>query len=477
MIRSGTLGVLGFALLFAPAVSFAQPMPADHGGATSAPLFVQDLAAGTVSVRLSRPSMTEAIEGADVVGTWISPDGKEGSPRVRTGKDGRAIFTEIPAGSTFSAAVTVEGERLTSARFTVPAEGGTRLLMIVGAEADEAMSDMTGTQAAAMPAKPAEPQVVAVRSGKVEAKDALPSGTVELRVLDPDGKVLPGVKVSLGHVEPGTGAVAFDDTTTGPAGTARFEKLEVGPKRRYAAVIERDGLRVGTEAFTLDEDRGVAGELRVPSRTHDLSVLRVSASSRMMVELREDAVGVLQNLIVENTSDKVFDPGPDGLMLPLPDGFTGGEKLPGGTEVEIKDGVGVLVKALLPPGPAPLAATQVRIGYVLSTREASDFEIVQPMPLGMQGGLVLMPAEYTVDLSAPGLRARPSQRDDSGNELRMFDLDAVAPGHALRLTVHGLPTHDVTGKWIAGVLAALLVVAGIVAARRPRVAPALHKAG
>jgi hypothetical protein len=477
MIRSRTLAALGFALLLAPGLAFAQPMPTDHGGATSAPLFVEDLAPGTISVRLSRPSMTDAIEGADVVGTWTTADGKRKTNMVRTGKDGRAIFTEVAAGSSFQAEATVEGEHLTSARFTVPAEGGTRLLMIVGAEADEAMADMTGSQGAPMPGKPAEPHVVGVRSGKVEGKDELPAGTVSLLVLGADGKGLPGVKVSLGHVEPGTGTVAFDDATTDPAGAVRFDKLQSGPKTQYAAVIERDGLRIGTDAFTLDEKRGASGELLVPGRTSDLSVLRVSASSRMMVELREDAVGVLQNLILENTSDKVFDPGPAGLVLPLPDGFTGGEKLPGGAEVDIKEGVGVQVKTLLPPTQSPAAATQVRIGYLLTTHEASDFEIVQPMPIAMQGGLVLIPAEYTIDLSAPGLRARPSQRDDSGNELRMFDLEAIAPGHALRLTVRGLPTHDEVGKWIAGVLVALLVAAGIVAARRPRGAAVLQKAG
>jgi hypothetical protein len=40
------------------------------------------------------------------------------------------------------------------------------------------------------------------------------------------------------------------------------------------------------------------------------------------------------------------------------------------------------------------------------------------------------------------LRARPPERDDNGNELRMFELDSVAPGQALHLTVLGLPTRQ-----------------------------------
>lgn len=459
------------ALAVAPGVASEQALaqaPADHGGATSAPLFVEDLPVGTISVRLSRPSMSDAIAGANVLGNWTTADGKHKSSRVQTGSDGRALFSAIPAGSLFQAETTVDGEHLVRAQFPVPAEGGTRLLMIVGAQAAEAMADMTGATGAATPAKPAGPPVVAVRSGKLVKRDDLPAGTVEVRVAAADGRALAQVRVSLGHVEHASGAVEFDEAATDASGIAHFGKLGTGPKTQYAVVLERDGLRVGSDAFTLDEQHGAAGELRVPARTNDLAVLRISSASRMMIELREEAVGLLQNLIVENTSDKVFDPGPAGLLIPLPDGFTGAEKLPGGAEVEIKDGAGVILKGLLPPTQTALPDTQVRVGYLVNTHEDRDVEIVQPMPLGMQGGLVLMPAEYTVGLSAPGLRNRPPQRDDNGNELRLFDLDAVPPGHALRLTVHGLPTHDRVGKWIAAVLVALLVAAGMVAVARPR---------
>lgn len=470
LIRS----VLVALTLAGPALAQEMPgaAPAAQGGATSAPLFVGDLPVGSVSVRVSRPAM-EAIAGVSVVGTWTTPDGKRKSALAQTGDDGRATFTALPPGSTFEAQATVDSEHLVSAPFAIPAQGGTRLLMIVGANAAEAMADMTGG-GAATPSKPALPPMLGIRAGKVEGKSDLPAGSVDLRVLGPDGQPVPGVRVSLGHVEHKASGVEFVDAVSDASGRAHFDKLPTGASIEYAAVIERDGMRVGTDAFTLDDKHGAAGELRIPGRTHDLSVLRVSASSRMMIELREDALGVLQNLVVENTSDKIFDPGPGGLLIPLPDGFTGAEKLPGGSDVEIKEGSGVLVRSPLPPTQSPSAVTQVRVGFVLSTHESSAFEIVQPMPLGMQGGLVLVPAEYRVRLSAVGLRARPAERDDSGNELRLYDLDQVAPGQALHLTVHDLPTHDDVGKWIAGGLVALLIALGIVAVARPR--PALASA-
>ena len=63
-----------------------------HDTAASVPLPVGDLPVGTVSVRITRPSMTDAIAGADVIGSWKTPDGKVKTSTVKTGNDGRAVF-------------------------------------------------------------------------------------------------------------------------------------------------------------------------------------------------------------------------------------------------------------------------------------------------------------------------------------------------------------------------------------------------
>ena len=465
--------VLALALATLPGAALAQDMPPDHGAAASAPLFVQDLPVGTVSVRLTRPSMTEPIAGAEVVGFWTTTDGKPGSATVKSGDDGRAIFSKVPVGATFGAKTVVDGENLATAEFPVPAEGGTRLLMLVGAQAAEALAEMTGQSPHGAPAGP---KTLGVRTGKIETRDDLPAGSVEILVLSADGKPMAGLQVALARAQATGGGVQVKYADTDGSGTARFTALEVGG--HWAAAVERDGLRVGTQPFTLVAGHGSAGQIRIPLKTSDLSVLRVSANSRMMVELREESLAFLQNIVIENTSDKVFDPGPKGLLIPLPDGFTAAEKMGGGVEVEIKEGAGVVLHSLLPPTDTPAAAAQVRVGCVLATHETPEVEIVQPMPLGMQGGLVMIPATLSVGLSAPGLRARPAERDDNGNELRMYDVDGVAPGKPLRLVVYGLPTRGQTGKWVVGILAGLLVAVGFVAARKPRrVVPAEGSAG
>ena len=272
--------------------------------------------------------------------------------------------------------------------------------------------------------------------------------------------------MDLGHAA-GKG-INSEHAVTDANGVAHFAALKADGTTIYAAVIAHEGMRIGTPTFVLEARRGAVGELRLPGRTDSLSVLRISSSSRMLLELREDALGLLQNLVIENTSDKIFDPGPRGLFIPLPEGFTGAEKLPGGSEIEIKEGSGVFLHAPILPAESMGASAQVRLGYVLPTHETRELEIVLPMPIGLQGGLVLVPADHPMGLAAPGLRTRSPERDENGNELRIFELDAVPAGQALRLTVLGLPMHSQTGRWIAAVLAGLLVAGGIVVARLPR---------
>jgi hypothetical protein len=457
---------LGTALVLTAAAATAQPMPADHNAAMSAPLFVQDLPVGTVSVRITRPSMADAIAGAQVTGTWIAKGGQAKSAVVKSGDDGRAIFTGVPVGSSFHAKTTIEGEDLATPEFEIPSEGGTRLLLIVGAEAAEAMAEMTGgSPHGAMGA----PKAQGIQAGKVDARDGVPAGALNLKVQGADGTPLAGVSVQVGRAQ-AAGKMKVLSALSDAAGIVHFTDLDTGESAKYAAVVEHDGLRVSSLPFSLEASRGAEGELRMPGRTSDSNVLRISAGSRMMVELREDGVAVLQNLVVENTSDKVFDPGPRGLFIPLPDGFTGADKLPGGAEVEIKEGEGVYLRTALPPTQNLGAATQVRIGYIMATHESPSVEIIQPMPIALQGGTVMVPVTPAVGLAAPGLRARPPERDDNGNELQMYELDAVPSGHALRLTVNGLPTRDQVGKWIAAACVLLLVGIGIFAAKRPRAA-------
>ena len=104
-----------------PPVS-AQPDPRQMSGI---PLPDPSLPAGTVSVRVIRGQMTNNVPGQPVelrVGEAVEV--------VATDADGRATFVALTPGATATAATDLDGVRLSSQPFAVPANGGTRLLLV-----------------------------------------------------------------------------------------------------------------------------------------------------------------------------------------------------------------------------------------------------------------------------------------------------------------------------------------------------------
>ena len=86
-----------------------------------------EIAAGTVTVRMIRQSIMNIVPGVDVE--------LHGSGAVRhatSGPDGRATFTGVPVGARVHAVAVVDGERLESIEFDVPAQGGVRTILAAG---------------------------------------------------------------------------------------------------------------------------------------------------------------------------------------------------------------------------------------------------------------------------------------------------------------------------------------------------------
>jgi hypothetical protein len=89
------------------------------------PLPVNDLPPGTVAVRVVRGSMANVISGHPVELLGLP------SPRtVKTNETGRAEFSGLAVGTRVKAVTTVDGERLESQEFPVPAAGGVRVALV-----------------------------------------------------------------------------------------------------------------------------------------------------------------------------------------------------------------------------------------------------------------------------------------------------------------------------------------------------------
>jgi hypothetical protein len=104
-----------------------EPVPSAMAGV---PLQVGDLPPGTIVVRLVQVTFAQRLVNHPVelhVGSTVQP------LRATTNAEGRAEFSGVAVGTAVHAFAEVGGERLESQRFTVPVQGGVRLILVAGA--------------------------------------------------------------------------------------------------------------------------------------------------------------------------------------------------------------------------------------------------------------------------------------------------------------------------------------------------------
>jgi hypothetical protein len=441
------------------------------------PLPVPDLAPGTVSVRVARKLPMNAAADLDVTAT-IASGGKEEARTVKTGADGRATFTGLPVGATFQATVTVDGERLETARFPVAAQGGTRTMLIAGlGPAGAETTPAGGVPAPAGPAPaegaPSEPFRMGVVAGKVEPGPGIPAGSLEIEVRDDAGKGLAGLAVKLGQVR--GEKVDVLNGITDPAGAVRWSGLVTGPDAAYAAVVEHQGMRLSSEPFRMEADTGMRGTIRAIARTSDPSALRLDERSMIVIEAREEAVVLMQRFVFKNVSEKLFDPGESGLLIPLPAGFKSAQEVQGGAEILVRPAEGVALKAPIPPNSAAVYAVQAQYGFVLPSDGEAELQIRQPMPFGLESPFIVVPEASKLTLRAAGLKRIEDKTDGSGNTVHRYELPAIGVGGTLAITVVGLPARDRSGQRVVAALTFVLVLLAVVGLGGKKVGPSANE--
>ena len=152
----------------------------------------------------------------------------------------------------------------------------------------------------------------------------------------------------------------------------RFTDLPTGEAAGYAAVTEHEGLRLSTEPFRMPDDSGMRGQILALRRTSDPSVLRLDPRSKMIVDLREEALAVMIGLFFRNVSQEIFDPGEQGLIIPMPEGAVNAQEIEGGEPLEIVPGKGIRIRSIIPPDSAASFISTARYGYILPTDGARD---------------------------------------------------------------------------------------------------------
>ncbi len=440
------------ALFFLGWAAVARAQMPDLKSMSGKPLPVADLSPGTVTIRVARQMPANAAVGIDVKATTTAAGAAPKVVTVKTGTDGRATFDGLATGAEFQATLSVDGEALQTARFPIPAQGGTRVMVIAGL--GTAPPQEAGDPHAAAP----EPFRMGATTGTVDPAPELPKGVLELTIKDHDQKPIANRLVRLGQVK--GEVVEVVNAQSDAQGVARWSNLATGEGAAYAAVMEHEGMRLSTEPFKLGTDIGARGDIRALRRTTDTAGLRLDERSLIIFETREDSLVVMERLVFKNQGDTVVDPGEAGLIIPVPSAAKNMQEMPGGSKIELLQR-GVALQTTLAPNSAAATAAQAQFGFTIPGDGNGTIEFNQPLPFGLESPFFAVPAAGNLTISAPGIKRLEDRADSAGKPVQRYELPAIAPGGTLALTISGIPAHNRTGARIAGVLSIVMILGGV----------------
>jgi hypothetical protein len=471
-----TLALLTSALLAAGTPAQAQPAMPNLRTMSGKPLAVPDLPPGTVTIRLARKTPANPAAGIEITATTKGANGDVRARTAKTGSDGRATFEGLATGAEFQASATVDGERLETSRFPVPGTGGTRVMLIAGLGSADSAGEAGEAAADPHAGGGNETFRMGAPTGMVAPAADLPKGTLELELKDAAGKPLTQRLVRLGEIrltdattEGASRHVSVHDGTTDAAGKVRFDNLTTGESAGYAAISDYEGVRISTVPFRMPPDTGMRGNILALGRTRDPSVLRLDSSrTKIVVDLREDALAIMIALYIHNPSKEMFDNGEEGLFVPFPEGAVNAQEIEGGEPIEIVPGKGVRLKTPIAPDTGAQFMTQMRYGYILPADGERVREVRQVLPIGLSDPFLLVPASTGLELSGDGVKSLPPDKDGRGDKVNQYTTHPIPAGGTLALTVSGIPGRDRTGRTIASILVLGLLGVGVVLARTGR---------
>ena len=254
---------------------------------------------------------------------------------------------------------------------------------------------------------------------------------------------------------------------TDEAGRAQFDGLTPGAALKAVAVV--DGERLESQVFPAPSRGGIRimlvatdreREARAKERASQPAVpgsVAIGGETRFVVEIADERVRVFY--LLEIINDAQTPVSTETLMFDAPTGALGTAVLEGAPRATVV-GPRVFIEGPFPPG-----GTFVQVGFALDAKTGS-VELRQTFPVEVRrfGAIVEKGGEAT--LTSPQLE-RQQEMPADGRVYIAAAGGAVAAGQPLVLNIEGLPHHSPMPRRIALGLAGVIVIAGLVALRRP----------
>jgi hypothetical protein len=233
---------------------------------------------------------------------------------------------------------------------------------------------------------------------------------------------------------------------------ARVVDLPTGGDGVFIAETEVDGRVYRSEPVQLTADRGAFASIFVYPR--------LLLSFHAGAELDDDKLWFQIQFTIGNGTGAPFDPGPDGLVIPLPEGFIGASvREQDATRIKVDKDVGFVWRSAFPPGQRSF------VGSFAVPVDDGRADISMPMPYGAIDSQISF-------LALSGMQVRSRQ----GNPPRLRELDggakfnvlsglAIQAGDRLEVSVEGLPqppAWQAVAEAAVGIFVLAMIALGVV---------------
>jgi hypothetical protein len=182
--------------------------------------------------------------------------------------------------------------------------------------------------------------------------------------------------------------------------------------------------------------------------------------SEFVIQPGDESVTVYYLLEIVNAAQTAVHP-PQPFTFDVPRGAQGAAIIEGPEgKAAVKD------RTVLIQGPFPPGKTTVQVAYALRANTGS-IEVEQRFPVELEHLAVIVRKLGDAKLTSPNISRQQEMPADGQTYIAAAGDKGIPAGQLITLNVSGLPHHSVVPRYLALSIAALIVLIGIVALRRP----------